>query len=51
MKRKQLQSLVAVACIFAIGGCTVGPDYVQPEFRSVPDTWKTVATQGLDQGE
>ena len=33
----------------AVGGCTVGPDYVQPEIQE-PDAWHTAAVEGLEDG-
>jgi NodT family efflux transporter outer membrane factor (OMF) lipoprotein len=42
---------MAVGCVLALGACTVGPDYVQPEVETVPDEWNTRATKGLAEGE
>jgi NodT family efflux transporter outer membrane factor (OMF) lipoprotein len=33
-----------------LNGCTVGPDYVQPETET-PDAWHTAAVDGLEDGE
>jgi NodT family efflux transporter outer membrane factor (OMF) lipoprotein len=49
MKYQQLLGSFAVASALVFGGCTVGPDYVQPETQ-VPDAWHTAATSGLDDG-
>jgi multidrug efflux system outer membrane protein len=50
MKRKPLLSLVTIACSLVLSGCTVGPDYVQPE-TEIPDAWHTAAVEGLEDGE
>ncbi|MEE4270304.1 MAG: efflux transporter outer membrane subunit [Thermoanaerobaculales bacterium] len=42
--------MVAAAGVFTVGGCTVGPDYEQPELPTVPDAWNTAATEGLADG-
>ena len=40
-----------IAAVALLAGCTtVGPDYEEPEV-TVPDTWHTVATEGLPEGE
>ncbi len=51
MKRTRFIPLIAVAFVVALSGCTVGPDYVQPEIPSVPDTWNSAATEGLADGQ
>jgi outer membrane protein TolC len=51
MERQQLLMTVAAACALTLSGCTVGPDYVQPEVETVPDAWNTAATKGLAEGE
>jgi outer membrane protein TolC len=48
---KRLLSLITVSIVFTASGCTVGPDYVQPEVETVPDAWNTAATKGLAEGE
>jgi NodT family efflux transporter outer membrane factor (OMF) lipoprotein len=50
MKYQQLLSLIAVACMVALSGCTVGPDYVEPDTEA-PDAWHTAAVEGLEDGE
>ena len=42
--------LLAPALALALAGCTVGPDYVAPEF-AVPDVWHAAAVEGLDDGQ
>jgi NodT family efflux transporter outer membrane factor (OMF) lipoprotein len=51
MRRTTLLTLITLAGGLALGGCTVGPDYVQPEIETVPDAWNTAATKGLAEGE
>jgi NodT family efflux transporter outer membrane factor (OMF) lipoprotein len=51
MRNQRLLSFVAVAFVLASSGCTVGPDYVQPDIETVPDEWNTRATEGLAEGE
>ena len=50
MKRHNLLTMIAVACALALGGCTVGPNYVEPEIEP-PDAWHTAAVEGLEDGE
>ena len=50
MKNTRLLFLTAVVGGLALGGCTVGPDYVQPEIEE-PDAWHTAAVEGLEEGE
>jgi NodT family efflux transporter outer membrane factor (OMF) lipoprotein len=50
MERQQLLMTVAATCALALSGCTVGPDYVQPETET-PDAWHTAAVEGLEDGE
>ena len=50
MKRQGLLSVAAAAIALALGGCTVGPDYVQPETET-PDAWHTAAVEGIEDGE
>jgi len=50
MEHQRLFRMIAVGCVFALGGCTVGPDYVQPE-TATPDAWHTAAVEGLEDGE
>lgn len=50
MKYKLLLTVAAIACIFAVIGCTVGPDYVQPETET-PDAWHAAAVEGLENGD
>jgi NodT family efflux transporter outer membrane factor (OMF) lipoprotein len=42
--------MIAVGCVLALSGCTVGPDYVEPE-TDAPDAWHTAAVEGLEDGE
>lgn len=51
MERIRQQMILAAACTLVLSACTVGPDYVQPEFPTVPDTWNTAAIDGLAEGE
>jgi NodT family efflux transporter outer membrane factor (OMF) lipoprotein len=51
MRYQRLLGVVAVAFMLVLGGCMVGPDYVQPEVETVPDAWNTEATKGLAEGE
>jgi len=50
MKRHKLLGTVAVTCALALSGCTVGPDYVEPE-TTAPDAWHTAAVEGLEDGD
>ena len=50
MKNTRLLFLTAVVGALALGGCTVGPDYVEPETEA-PDAWHTAAVEGLEEGE
>jgi len=50
MERQKLLSIAAAAFAIALNGCTVGPDYVQPEVET-PDAWHTAAVDGLEDGE
>ena len=50
MKNTRLLFLTAVVGALALGGCTVGPDYVEPETKA-PDAWHTAAVEGLADGE
>jgi NodT family efflux transporter outer membrane factor (OMF) lipoprotein len=51
MKNTQLLFLIAIAGVLALGGCTVGPDYEEPELATVPDAWHTAVTEGVLEGE
>jgi multidrug efflux system outer membrane protein len=51
MEYQRLFGLITAGCILALSGCTVGPDYVQPDVENVPDEWNTQATMGLAEGE
>ena len=51
MNTTRLLTLIACSALVVSSGCTVGPDYVQPEIPSVPDTWNAEATSGLAEGE
>ena len=51
MKYQRLLSLAAIGFVLASSGCTVGPDYAQPEVEKVPDAWNAAATKGLAEGE
>jgi NodT family efflux transporter outer membrane factor (OMF) lipoprotein len=42
---------MTVGFVLGAAGCTVGPDYAQPEVETVPDAWNTAATKGLAEGE
>jgi NodT family efflux transporter outer membrane factor (OMF) lipoprotein len=50
MKHQRLLSFAAIVLALVVSGCTVGPDYVQPEIETVPDVWNTAATEGLAEG-
>jgi len=50
MKNTRLLFLTTVVGALALGGCTVGPDYVEPETKA-PDAWYTAAVEGLEEGE
>jgi NodT family efflux transporter outer membrane factor (OMF) lipoprotein len=50
MEHQRLLSLAAVAFALVLNGCTVGPDYVEPEIER-PDAWHTAAVEGLEDGE
>ncbi len=50
MERQRLPMMMAVGFALTLAGCTVGPDYVQPETQT-PDTWHTTAVEGLEDGE
>ena len=51
MKNTQLLFLIAIAGVAALGGCTVGPDYEEPELATVPDAWHTAVTEGVLEGD
>jgi NodT family efflux transporter outer membrane factor (OMF) lipoprotein len=51
MKYQRLLSFVAIAFVLVLSGCTVGPDYAQPEVETVPDAWNAAAVKGLAEGE
>ncbi len=42
--------LLTVAVSLVLTGCTVGPDYVEPEL-AVPDVWHAAAVEGLGTGD
>jgi NodT family efflux transporter outer membrane factor (OMF) lipoprotein len=50
MEHQRLLSIAAVAFALVLNGCTVGPDYVEPETEA-PDAWHTAAVDGLEDGE
>jgi outer membrane protein TolC len=50
MKHLNLLSIAAIAFALTLNGCTVGPDYVQPDTEE-PDAWHTAAVEGLEDGE
>ena len=50
MEHQRLLSIASVAFALGLNGCTVGPDYVQPETET-PDAWHTAAVEGLEDGE
>jgi NodT family efflux transporter outer membrane factor (OMF) lipoprotein len=50
MKNTRLLFLTAIVGALALAGCTVGPDYVQPETET-PDAWHTAAVEGLEDGD
>ena len=37
-------------CGVLMAGCTVGPDYVEPDLE-MPDAWHTAAVEGIESGE
>jgi NodT family efflux transporter outer membrane factor (OMF) lipoprotein len=51
MRYQRLHGFVAIAFAFASAGCTVGPNYAQPEVETVPDAWNAAATKGLAEGK
>ncbi len=51
MKNTRLLFLTAIVGALALGGCTVGPDYEEPELATVPDAWHTAVTEGVLEGE
>jgi NodT family efflux transporter outer membrane factor (OMF) lipoprotein len=51
MERQHLFLTVTAAVALGLCGCTVGPDYEQPEVETVPDAWHTAATEGVVEGE
>jgi len=51
MKNTRLLFLTAIIGVLAFGGCTVGPDYEEPELATMPDAWHVAATDGLGDGE
>jgi len=50
MIRQQLLMTVCAIGALALGGCTVGPDYVEPETET-PDAWHSAAVDGLEDGQ
>jgi multidrug efflux system outer membrane protein len=47
----RLRPLVFVMmCGVLMAGCTVGPDYVEPDLE-MPDAWHTAAVDGIESGE
>jgi NodT family efflux transporter outer membrane factor (OMF) lipoprotein len=51
MKHQRLLYVIAVGFVLALSGCTVGPDYAQPEVETVPDAWNAEAVKGIAEGE
>jgi NodT family efflux transporter outer membrane factor (OMF) lipoprotein len=51
MKHPHPLFLIALTGLVALGGCKVGPDYVEPELPTVPDEWHAEVTKGLLDGE
>ena len=51
MKNTRLLFLIAIAGVFGLGGCTVGPEYEEPELATVPDAWHTAVTDGVLEGD
>ena len=51
MKNTRLLILTAVIGLASLAGCTVGPDYEEPELATVPDAWHTAAVDGLGEGD
>ena len=51
MKHTRPLFLIALAGLVALGGCTVGPDYEEPELPNVPDAWHTAVTEGVLEGD
>jgi NodT family efflux transporter outer membrane factor (OMF) lipoprotein len=47
---RQRSLIFVMICGVCLTGCTVGPDYVQPDVE-MPDAWHTAAVEGLDSGE
>ena len=50
MEHKRLLTWIVVGCVIVSGGCTVGPDYVQPDVDE-PDAWHAAAVEGLEEGD
>ncbi len=50
MKRHNRIMVIGVGCALTLSGCTVGPNYVEPETEA-PDAWHTVAVEGLEDGQ
>jgi outer membrane protein TolC len=42
--------ILSLTLIAGLTGCTVGPDYEQPEL-SMPDIWQAKAAQGIEERE
>lgn len=51
MKHTPLLPLLVLAGVAAVGGCTVGPDYVEPELANLPDDWHAEITEGVLEGK
>ena len=50
--RRPVTALSTACCIALLisGGCTVGPDYEEPELPTVPDDWHAAVTEGVLEG-
>ncbi len=51
MKNQKLLIMLVAGAAIGLAGCMVGPDYVPPEFPTVPDAWNAAATEGLAEGD
>jgi multidrug efflux system outer membrane protein len=51
MKHLPVLSTLTLAGLVALGGCSVGPSYSEPELPTVPDAWNTAVTNGVAEGE
>ena len=50
LRRPRISTVRWTALLLLVGGCAVGPDYVQPEIET-PDAWHQALSAGLREGE